>query len=163
MHATTRELISTVRTSLFVRGLGGFGHKGTIKSQIPKPPNRAPDFVKEEVTERNQAFLYRLCNDRNPLHVDPEMSAMGGFETPILHGLCSYGFSARAIQEKYSNTDPQAIRQINARFTSHVFPGETLVVQMWKEGNNVIFATKTKERGKVAVQGVLTLKPQAKL
>ena len=69
--ASNRELHSTVRTSLFVRGLGGFGHKGTIKSQIPKPPNRAPDFVSEETTTPNQAFLYRLCNDRNPLHVDP--------------------------------------------------------------------------------------------
>ena len=97
LNASTRELCSTVRTSLFVRGLGGFGHKGTIKSQIPKIPNREPDFVKEEVTQRNQAFLYRLCNDRNPLHVDPQMSAMGGFETPILHSLGSYGFSASAI------------------------------------------------------------------
>ena len=163
LEADTRELQSTVRTSLFVRGLGGFGYKGTIKSQFPKPPKRAPDFVKEEVTQRNQAFLYRLCNDRNPLHVDPQMSAMGGFEVPILHGLCSYGFSARAIQEKFSPADPQGIKEMNARFTSHVFPGETLVVQCWKEGNNIIFATKTKERGLVVVQGYLTLKPVAKL
>ena len=150
LEASTRELQSTVRTSLFVRGLGGFGYKGTVKSSFPKVPKRAPDFVKEEVTQKNQAFLYRLCNDRNPLHVDPAMSSMGGFETPILHGLCSYGFSARAIQEKYSPDDAQGIKQINARFTSHVFPGETLIVQCWKEGDNVIFATKTKERGKVA-------------
>ena len=91
------------------------------------------------------------------------MSAMGGFEVPILHGLCSYGFSARAIQEKFSPADPQGIKEMNARFTSHVFPGETLVVQCWKEGNNIIFATKTKERGLVVVQGYLTLKPVAKL
>ena len=89
-----------------MRGMGGFGHKGTIKSTIPKPPNRVPDFVKEEKTERNQAVLYRLCRDLNPLHIDPQMSAMGGFEVPILHGLCTYGFSTRVIQEKYSNEDP---------------------------------------------------------
>ena len=95
-----------MRSSLFVRGIGGFGYKGTIKSSIPKVPKRAPDFVSEEPTQKNQAFLYRLCNDRNPLHVDPQMSAMGGFETPILHGLCSYGFSARVIQEKFAKEDP---------------------------------------------------------
>ena len=88
---------SVVRSSLFVRGIGGFGHKGTIKSNYPKPPKRDPDFAGEEVTQKNQAFLYRLCNDRNPLHVDPNMSAMGGFEVPILHGLCFYGFTARSI------------------------------------------------------------------
>jgi len=91
------------------------------------------------------------------------MSAMGGFDMPILHGLCSYGFSARVIQEKYSPEDPQGLASINARFTSHVFPGETLVVECWKEGENIIFTTKTKERGLVAVQGYVTLKPKAKL
>lgn len=88
---------------------------------------------------------------------------MGGFETPILHGLCSYGFSARAIQEKYLPEDPQGMKQINARFTSHVFPGETLIVKCWKEGDNVVFTTETKERGTVACMGYVTLKPQAKL
>lgn len=93
----TKELHATVRTSLFVRGIGGFGYKGTIKQAFPKVPKRKPDHVSEEPTSKNQAFLYRLCGDRNPLHVDPQMSAMGGFEVPILHGLCSYGFTARAV------------------------------------------------------------------
>ena len=88
---------------------------------------------------------------------------MGGFEVPILHGLCSYGFSARVIQEKYCNENPQGLKAINARFTSHVLPGETLIVKCWKEGDIVIFTTETKERGKVAVSGYVTLKPQAKL
>lgn len=163
LSADTKELHTTVRSSLFVRGVGGFGYKGKVRQQIPKIPKRAPDFVQAETTTKNQAFLYRLCNDRNPLHVDPQMSQMGGFETPILHGLCSYGFSARVIQEKYSPEDANGLAQINARFTSHVFPGETLVVQCWKEGDNIMFATKTEERGKVVVQGFVTLKPKAKL
>ena len=71
LEAESRDLVSTVRSSLFVRGIGGFGYKGTVKSSIPKAPKRDPDFVKEEPTQKNQAFLYRLCNDRNPLHVDP--------------------------------------------------------------------------------------------
>ena len=163
MNKETRELHTTVRSSLIVRGLGGFGYKGTIKSAIPQMPKRQPDFVKEESTTPNQAFLYRLCNDRNPLHVDPQMAAIGGFDKPILHGLCSYGFSARVIQEKFCPENPDALGEINARFTSHVFPGETLVVMCWKEGDKVVFATKTKERGKVVVMGYVQLKPQAKL
>lgn len=91
------------------------------------------------------------------------MSQMGGFDVPILHGLCSYGFSARVIQEKYLPQDPQGMKQINARFTSHVNPGETLVVKCWKDGDNVVFTTETKERGKVVVMGYVTLKPVAKL
>ena len=104
-----------------------------------KPPKRDPDFVGVESTQPNQAFLYRLNADLNPLHVDPQMSALGGFERPILHGLCTYAMSTRAVQKKYSAHDAQAIAAVNARFTSFVLPGETLVVEMWKEGNNVIF------------------------
>lgn len=109
INSETRELHTTVRSSLFVRGIGGFGYKGKIKQSFPKVPKRVPDFTKEESTAKNQAFLYRLCNDRNPLHVDPEMSKMGGFNQPILHGLCSYGYSARVIQEKFSPNDPQGL------------------------------------------------------
>ena len=91
------------------------------------------------------------------------MSAMGGFEVPILHGLCSYGFSARAVYEKYCGNDPTRFKGMNARFTSHVFPGETLLVEMFKEGGQVLFQTKTKERGKVVVLGTVDIAPAAKL
>lgn len=87
-----------MRSSLFVRGIGGFGYKGTIKPVFPKPPKRAPDMSKEETTTPNQAVLYRLCNDRNPLHIDPQMASMGNFEKPILHGLCFKGITARSLQ-----------------------------------------------------------------
>lgn len=157
------ELYATVRTGLFLRKLGGFGFKGKTKDKILKPPQRAPDFVGEEVTQANQAFVYRLNCDLNPLHVDPQMAALGGFEKPILHGLCTYAISTRAVQKKYSPKDAQALEQVNARFTSFVLPGETLLVEMWKEGNIVIFQTKTKERGVPACQGFVTLKPQPKL
>lgn len=95
--SSTNKLQSVTRTSLFVRGLGGFGHKGTIKNPFPAVPKRAPDMVKEEPTTKNQALIYRLCNDRNPLHIDPDMAAMGGFEAPILHGLCTKGMSVKAV------------------------------------------------------------------
>ena len=154
----SKELVSTVRSSLFIRGMGGFGYKGTVQTAYPKAPKRKPDVVREEKTEKNQAFLYRLCNDRNPLHVDPQMSAMGGFDVPILHGLCFYGFTARSICEQFK-IDPDQIGEIGSRFTSHVFPGETLVVHGWKEGNTLIFNTTTKERGKVVLIGFAHLKP----
>lgn len=99
----------------------------------------------------------------NPLHVDPEMAAMGKFDKPILHGLCTYGFTARAIFEKYCNGNVKNFKSINGRFTSHVFPGETLVVEMFKEGNKVFFSTKTKERGKVVTMGVVEIGTEAKL
>ena len=101
------ELQSTVRSGLFIVGSGGFGHKGTVKvTKYPEAPKRAPDFSSEEKTTENQAFWYRLNGDRNPLHVDPQMSAMGGFKKPILHGLCTKGFSARAVQQHYFKDDP---------------------------------------------------------
>jgi len=96
-NADTQELVATVRSSLFVRGIGGFGYKGKIKNSYPKVPKRAPDFVGEEKTDPNQAILYRLTNDRNPLHIDPEMAKMGNFDKPILHGLCFFGFTTRAV------------------------------------------------------------------
>jgi hypothetical protein len=96
--AETNELCVVVRMALFIRGIGGFGYKGTIKSEYPPIPKSNPDMVQEEKTRPNQAILYRLCSDTNPLHVDPQMAAMGGFEAPILHGLCTYGFTARAVQ-----------------------------------------------------------------
>ena len=147
-----------------IRGVGGFGHKGgAVNITYPDIPKRAPDTVVEDQTAPNQAFLYRLCGDLNPLHVDQDMAGLGGFERPILHGLCSYGFTARVIYEKYCNSDPSVLVKYGARFTSHVFPGETLVVEIWKEGNKLIFQSKTKERGKVVLKGYADLKDQPKL
>lgn len=157
------ELVFKLVTNLFIRGIGGFGHKGTVKIDIPQTPKTAPDAEVEETTTPNQAFLYRLSGDFNPLHVDPDMSAVGGFKVPILHGLCFYGITAKAVQEKYHKDDPTLMTKINARFTGHVFPGETLIVQMWKKGNQVIVQTKTKERGTTVLKGVCELKPEAKL
>lgn len=91
------------------------------------------------------------------------MASLGGFDKPIIHGLCSLGFSAKAIYEKFAKDDPMAIQKYGARFTSHVFPGETYVIEMWKEGKQIIFQTKTKERGKVALRGYAVLRENSKL
>jgi hypothetical protein len=108
--ASTKKLQSVIRTSLFVRGLGGFGYKGTVKNPFPAVPKRAPDMTKEEPTTKNQAILYRLCNDRNPLHIDPDMAAMGGFEAPILHGLCTKGISVKAVQQHFFKEHPELLK-----------------------------------------------------
>ena len=91
------------------------------------------------------------------------MAAMGGFDRPIMHGLCTYGIASRVVYDKYCDDDPTRMSVISARFTSHVFPGETLIVETFKEGNTVHFTAKTKERGKVAIIGIAELKPEAKL
>ncbi|KAH6588878.1 hypothetical protein BASA61_005790 [Batrachochytrium salamandrivorans] len=102
------------------------------------PPKRAPDHIVREKTFDDQAALYRLSGDYNPLHIDPGMSSMGGFETPILHGLPTFGISGKHIFSTYANNDATKFKSIKARFAKHVFPGETLETHMWKEGNKII-------------------------
>ncbi len=151
---------------IFIRGIGGFGDKGTVPSlKFPKlAPGTKPTAEYEHKTRPDQAFLYRLNGDRNPLHVSPDMAAMGNFERPILHGLCFYGISARAVYEKFCNGEVENFKKLSARFTSHVFPGETLRIQMFKmDGTTVYVQATTKERGKVVLMGIAEVKPTPKL
>lgn len=138
------------QSTLFIRGSGGAGVKKDIDrgaaSVVYVPPKRAPDAVVEEKTTDDQAVLYRLNGDRLPLHVDPEFSAAGGFKVPILHGLCSLGFSGKHIFQVYGE-----FKSMKLRFASTVLPGETLVTEMWKEGDKVIFQTTVKESGKLCI------------
>jgi len=142
---------------LFMRGMGGFGFKGRTNPTLPKIPERTPCKVLEEKTVPNQAIFYRLSGDSNPLHIDPNMAAIGGFEKPILHGLCTYGISTKLILKAFCDGDATKLKSCQARFTSHVFPGETLKLSAWKEGNKIIFSAKTAERGKEVIQGVAEL------
>ncbi|NVB85698.1 MAG: SDR family NAD(P)-dependent oxidoreductase [Kofleriaceae bacterium] len=135
----------------FVRGAGGWGGDRGPSADINVPPDRAPDKVVEDKTSDNQALLYRLSGDWNPLHADPGFAKAFGFQKPILHGLCSFGFATRAVAQLAPDGDPRFIKSLKARFASTVLPGETLVTEMWKEGNKVIFRTKIKERGEVCI------------
>jgi multifunctional beta-oxidation protein len=147
----TGDVIFENQATVFIRGSGGFGgpSRGTERGAATAtntPPSRAPDTVVEEKTSEDQAALYRLSGDRNPLHIDPEFSKVGGFPTPILHGLCFFGISGKHIYQKYG-----PFKNIKVRFAGTVIPGETLVTEMWKEGNKVIFQTKVKERNAIAI------------
>ena len=151
--ASTGEDLFYNESMAFIRGSGGFGgpKKGGNRgaaTTIHAPPKRAPDAVTEEKTSEDQAALYRLNGDRNPLHIDPEFSKVGGFKIPILHGLCFFGFSGKHVVQKFG-----MIKNIKVRFAGTVLPGQTLVTEMWKEGSKVVFQTKVKETGKLCIAG----------
>lgn len=155
---TKGDLICKNISSFYIRGLNAEGPKGDpVTSAIPKPPARPPCKEIIETTLPGQAVIYRLNGDMNPLHIDPGMAGLGGFERPILHGLCTYGITGKVIIEHFMDNDVKRMKSIHCRFTSHVFPGETLVFKAWKEGNIVIVSGSTKERGKEVIVGVVEL------
>jgi multifunctional beta-oxidation protein len=153
--ATTGELYCENQFTLFIRGSGGFGGKKDSErgaaTAANNPPKRAPDAIVRESTVDSQAALYRLSGDYNPLHLDPNMAAMGNFEKPILHGLCTFGIAGKHILAKYGDNDPASFKSIKVRFAKHVFPGETVETHMWREGNKVIFQVKVVERNEIAI------------
>ena len=144
--AATGDKLFTIVTSIFARGDGGFGGKPQGGPALQEIPDRAPDLVKECDTRPDQAFLYALSGDRNPLHRDPAFAKMVGFPRPILHGLCSYGTACRAVLSAVAAYQPERITQFDVRFSKPVFPGETLVVEMWKDGGTVSYRASVKER-----------------
>jgi acyl dehydratase len=123
----------TSRSGLFIRGEGGWGGDRGPSSTFAVP-DRTPDHEVTYPTRTDQALTYRLSGDRNPLHSDPKFAAMAGFPRPILHGLCTYGFTGRALLHNLCGGDPARFRSMSGRFSSPVFPGEALTVRMWREG-----------------------------
>jgi acyl dehydratase len=145
-EAATGDKLFTVVTSIFARGDGGFGGKAQGGPVLHEIPGRAPDHVMECDTRPDQALLYALSGDRNPLHRDPAVAKMVGFPRPILHGLCSYGTACRAVLKAVAQYQADRITQFDVRFSKPVFPGETLVVEMWQDGVTVSYRASVKER-----------------
>ncbi|MBU2512910.1 MaoC family dehydratase N-terminal domain-containing protein [bacterium] len=126
-------LLFETRLSIMDRSGGNFGGERGPKAEKYDPPEeKSPDFEISYQTSKNQAALYRLSGDKNPLHIDPEFAKLGGFETPILHGLCTYGFAGRAIINSICEGDPSKLKSFGVRFKNVVFPGETLTTKGWK-------------------------------
>lgn len=180
--------VCTNEFTLFIRGIGGWGGPRNVDRVGPagwpnEVPDRDPDAVVAEKTTEEQAVLYRLSGDKNPLHVDPAESKKGGFEVPMcvtgeagpslhvkpvrlianyslfsllpnsLHGLCTFGIAGRHILRKYCNSDPANFKSIKVRFAAPVFPGETLETRMWKEAGKVVFVVRVVERDSIVVSG----------
>jgi 3-hydroxyacyl-CoA dehydrogenase/3a,7a,12a-trihydroxy-5b-cholest-24-enoyl-CoA hydratase len=138
--------------STFVRGAGGWGGERGPSTEKNVAPDRKPDAVVTEKISEGQALLYRLSGDINPLHVDPAFAKAFGFDKPILHGLCTFGFAARHVIKEMAKNDPRYFKSIQVRFSDSVFPGETLMTEMWKEADGkIIFRCKVKERDKVVI------------
>jgi acyl dehydratase len=141
----------TARSGVFIRGEGGFGGpRGT--DQPWDLPDRAPDHQIVQETRPEQALIYRLSGDRNPLHADPKFAARGGFSRPILHGLCTYGVTGRALLRAVCDGDPARFRSMYGRFSRPVLPGEPLTVSVWLagDGESALFQT-TRADGTVVI------------
>lgn len=149
----------TVSSTLFCRGDGGFGGQAEGAPEPHVLPDRAPDTVCEMPGRVDQAMVYALCGDRNPLHRDPEFAKKAGFDIPILHGLCSYGIACHAVLKTMLDYDQTRMTGFDVRFSSPVFPGETQVVEMWQDGNVISFRVRIKERDVISINnGKCTIK-----
>jgi len=149
----------TNRFSLFLRGEGGFGGEPGPKAGNAAP-DRAPDGVIESPTLPQQALIYRLSGDKNPLHADPEFAKMGGFDKPIIHGLCSYGVVCKAVVDNVLGGDVTKVARYQARFAGVGFPGETYLTSYWKEGDKILIQSKSKERDAVIISNAaITIRP----
>ncbi|HMJ76636.1 MAG TPA: MaoC family dehydratase, partial [Iamia sp.] len=152
---STGEPLFTTTMAAFIRGEGGFGGERGPSGPKNPPPERDPDHEHAYMTRSDQALIYRLSGDRNPLHSDPTFAAMGGFDRPILHGLCTYGFTGRALLHRLCEGDPSRFKAMEGRFSSPVMPGERLTVRTWETGaGEAVFQT-TGDDGRVVLDGGL--------
>jgi acyl dehydratase len=144
--------LATLVSSTFARGDGGFGGPSDGAPEPHPVPSRPHDSVCALTTRPDQALIYRLSGDRNPLHSDPNIAKMAGFPRPILHGLCSYGVACRAVLQTYADYDPARIKHFDVRFSAPVFPGETIETRMWQDGSVISFECVVPERGVTVIK-----------
>ena len=155
VNVATGKLLFRTKMTAFLRGEGNFGGERGPASNFELPSRKADHEVRYE-TRIDQPLLYRLSGDRNPLHSDPSFAQMGGFDRPILHGLCTYGFTGRALLHTLCGSDSVRFKSMEGRFSKPVMPGDDLVVSMWVDGNECLFQTKNQDGEIVFDQGVMT-------
>jgi acyl dehydratase len=151
---TGKPLLRT-SMSLFCRGEGGWGGERGPSEKIEFPA-RDPDHQITYDTRADQALIYRLSGDRNPLHSDPSFAAMGGFDRPILHGLCTWGFTGRGLLHALCDSDPSRFKSMKSRFSKPVYPGDALTISMWVDAQSALFRTTNQNGDTVIDQGVFT-------
>lgn len=151
------EKVATLTGSTFARGDGGFGGPSDGAPEPHAVPTRKPDISVPIETRADQALLYRLNGDRNPLHSDPDVAKRAGFPRPILHGLCTYGITCRAVLQEICDYDPEQILSHQARFSAPVFPGDTVTVDLWKDGDVVSFEARVLDRGATVIRNGKTV------
>lgn len=149
--ASDNQPLFTLGATVFARGDGGFGGPPTRAPDVHAMPDRAPDIVHVSETRPDQALLYRLTGDRNPLHADPAVAKRAGFPVPILHGLCTYAVACRAVLAGACDYDAARITGFDVRFTSPVLPGDRIETDMWIDGDCVSFRCRVPERDVVAL------------
>ena len=150
--ANDNTVLFTIGNTIVARGDGGFGGPNGKGPKPHRAPRREPDLSCDLSTRDDQALLYRLNGDRNPLHADPALAKSVGFESPILHGLCTYGVACHAILQTICDYDYTLITGMDARFSAAVFPGDTITTDMWQDGNIVSFQCTVKERDVLVVR-----------
>jgi acyl dehydratase len=151
----TGKVLATAASTSFLRGDGGFGGPAGPTPEPHKLPERAPDVQLELKTLPQAALIYRLSGDYNPLHADPKVAATAGFRAPILHGLCSFGVAGRAILKACCDNDPSRLRHMQVRFSSPIYPGETIRTEMWRDAGRVSFRARCVERDVVILNNGL--------
>lgn len=160
MTGETRDengrLLFVNRCTLLDRSAGNFGgDEGPLERKVAPPDGRTPDFQIAYPTSPNQAAIYRLSGDKNPMHIDPDFAPLGGFRRPILHGLCTFGLTGRAILHQVCQSNPARLRSFSARFAGVVFPGETLITQGWRIRRNMYVVQTKTENGRLVLDGGL--------
>ncbi len=150
--------VITSKSTLFIRGAGGFGgERGPSTKGLNAPPDRDPDHVVEEVTLPQQAAIYRLSGDRNPIHIDPDFAKMGGFDKPFLHGLCSFGFGCRASMKALCDNQPEKFKSMEGRFADQVWMEDTLITKIWVVGDGeAVIQMETQKGNAVLTQAKVT-------
>ena len=152
LHDDAGNLVATIAQSTFCRGDGGLSNSDDSPTALTATPDTPPDMTCAVPTLAQAALIYRLCADNNPLHADPAVAEKAGYPRPILHGLCTYGVAARAIVQTVCGGDATRLTALHTRFSSPVYPGETLVVDIWRAGaDGVHFRAKVAERDVVVL------------